>query len=88
MVYTTITLAAAILGTALILLPAAEAAARAQVRDNRGGVAKPDTSGPGHALPGKTYIKCIIPFCSHDFKPSRARVQDHRTADPNKKPKT
>lgn len=82
---TTITLAAAAL--ILTVPPAVEAATRAQVRDNRGGVAKPDTSGPGHALPG-TRIRCIIPFCSHDFNPSRARVMDHRPADPNKKPKT
>lgn len=87
MVYTTITLAAAILGTALILLPAAEAAARAQVRDNRGGVAKPDTSGPGYAIQSGWRVKCIIPFCSHDFNPSRGQVEDHRT-NPNKKPKT
>jgi hypothetical protein len=84
---TMIALAAAVFGAALIVLPTTEAAARAQVRDNRGGVAKPDTSGPGHALPGKTYIKCIIPFCSHDFAPSRARVQDHRS-NQDKKPKT
>jgi hypothetical protein len=32
-------------------------------------------------------VKCVIPFCSHDFNPSRAQVEDHRT-NQNKKPKT
>ncbi len=85
MVYSIIALAATVFSAALIVLPATEAAARAQVRDNRGGVAQPDRSGPGYAIPG-TRIKCIIPFCSHDFNPSRAQVQDHRT-NPNKRPK-
>ena len=82
----TIALAAAAIAATLAVLPATEAAARAQVRDNRGGVAQPDRSGPGYAVPG-SHIKCIIPFCSHDFKPSRAQAEDHRT-NPNKKPKT
>ncbi|MBZ0146134.1 MAG: hypothetical protein K8F62_01155 [Pseudorhodoplanes sp.] len=83
--------AAAALGAAILtVLPAAEAAARAQVRDNRGGVATPNTGGPqgGYAIQSGWRVKCVIPFCSHDFKPSRAREQDHRTANPNKKPKT
>jgi len=82
-----VALGAAAIAAILTVLPATEAAARAQIRDNRGGVAQPDRSGPGYAIPG-TRIKCVIPFCSHDFNPSRAQVQDHRTTNPNKKPKT
>ncbi len=82
----TFALAAAAFAATLTVLPATEAAARAQVRDNRGGVAQPDRSGPGYAIPG-TRIKCVIPFCGHDFNPSRAQVEDHRT-NQNKKPKT
>lgn len=88
---TTIALAAAALFGAAILvtLPATEATARAQVRDNRGPVAKPDTSGPGYAIQSGWRVKCVIPFCSHDFKPSRARVEDHRTnTNPSGRPKT
>lgn len=64
------------------------AEARARVQDHRGvppivGHAKPTEN---FAIQGGWRVKCVLPFCGHDFNPSRERQRDHRT-DPNKKPR-
>jgi hypothetical protein len=75
-----------VLGTAVLTSPAADA--RERVVDRRGvppvvGQAKPTES---FAIQGGWRVKCVIPFCSHDFNPSRERSRDHRTI-ADKKPK-
>jgi hypothetical protein len=47
----------------------------------------------GHAKPTENFaiqdgwrVKCVLPFCGHDFNPSRERARDHRS-DPHKKPR-
>ena len=74
------------LSAALLMSPAAEA--RNRVVDHRGpppvvGQAKPTEN---FAIQGGWRVKCVLPFCGHDFNPSRERSRDHRTAS-NKRPK-
>ena len=67
--------AAGAFGAASLTLPS-EAAARPKVVDHR-----PGHSQGGYAIPQKYKIKCVMPFCYHDFKPGpREQVRDHRTA--------
>ena len=75
-----------ILGTAMLM--SFDADARTRVIDHRGpppvvGEAKPSEN---FALQSGWRVKCVIPFCGHDFNPSRERSRDHRSH-PGKKPR-
>lgn len=75
-----------LLGAATLVPSTAEA--RDLSQDHRGvppvvGHAKPTDN---FAIQGGWRVKCVLPFCGHDFNPSRERERDHRSA-PNKKPR-
>jgi len=85
--FAVITLASTGLLSAAILVPST-AEARERVQDHRGvppvvGQAKPTEN---FAIQDGWRVKCVLPFCGHDFNPSRERERDHRSA-PNKKPR-
>jgi hypothetical protein len=80
----------ALAGTGLlgIALASSTAEARDRSQDHRGvppvvGQAKPTEN---FAIPSGWRVKCVLPFCGHDFNPSRERERDHRSA-PHKRPK-
>jgi len=61
---------------------AGAATSRPKVVDHR-----PGHNQGGYAIPQRYRVKCVIPFCSHDFKPGpREQVRDHR-GPPNRRPK-
>jgi hypothetical protein len=69
-------------------LASSTAEARDRSQDHRGvppvvGQAKPTEN---FAIPSGWRVKCVLPFCGHDFNPSRERERDHRSA-PHKRPK-
>jgi len=76
--------AASMIGTSSFVgsSEAGAATSRPRVVDHR-----PGHSQGGYAIPQRYRIKCVIPFCSHDFKPGpREQVRDHR-GPPNRPPK-
>lgn len=80
----------ALAGTGLLgaALASSGAEARERSQDHRGvppvvGHAKPTEN---FAIQDGWRVKCVLPFCGHDFNPSRERVRDHRS-DPHKKPR-
>jgi hypothetical protein len=77
---------ASLLGIAT--LTSSNADARTQIVDRRGvppvvGQAKPTEN---FAIQSGWRVKCVLPFCGHDFNPSRERSRDHRSH-PGKKPR-
>lgn len=65
--------AAGAFGATSLIVPS-DADARPKVVDHR-----PGYSHGGYAIPQKYKIKCVMPFCYHDFKPGpREQVRDHR----------
>lgn len=80
-----------LVGTGLLAAAAlapSTAEARDRSQDHRGvppvvGQAKPTQN---YAIQSGWRVKCVLPFCGHDFNPSRERVRDHRSP-PDKRPR-
>ena len=75
-----------LLGVATVM--PTDASARAPVIDHRGtppivGTAQPTEN---FAIQSGWRVKCVLPFCGHDFNPSRERSRDHR-GPPNRPPR-